>query len=68
VRYVTVVYATTEIQDNLLLGGKDEFPLGKVKVIGGLLFSCLPLTLVSKYSSIISSQNRGNCYLILFLS
>ena len=32
VRYVTVVYATTEITRQLLLGGKDELPLGKVKV------------------------------------
>ena len=57
-RGVTVVYATTEIT-TIAIRGKDEFPLGKVKVLSVVYcFSYnLPLKLVSKYSSIVSSQN-----------
>ena len=68
-RGITVVYATTEIT-TIAIRGKDEFPLGNGEsTIGGLLFSYrLLLKLVSKYSSIVSSQNSGYRNLILFLS
>ncbi len=57
-RGITVVYATTEITI-IAIRGKDELPLGKGKVLS--VVYCLAIVchfkLVSKYSSIVSSQN-----------